>query len=300
MRSSGRDSDASTTSRAGSGSPVILLHQTPRSWDEYRDVIPLLGVSHSVYAMDTLGFGESEKIPEPDGHQPVRRRGDRVRRRRWASTGSISSGTTPAGSSRSTSPAAIPIASTSSCCRAPRAPTAKVASATGRASTPWKQPTTAHISRSCIASGSTYYPPDRPDLLERLVLDCLKVGVDRCEEGHDAVNSFKIEDPLANVTAPTLLLCGTDDWAAYPEQDMLAAYLPGCERVEIAGGGIPMPDHMPEAFSEAVLPFIDRVAAHAELTRRTSRHDIPVGAATPPTRDAHEVAVERDDRSSAR
>ena len=28
---------------AGSGFPVLLLHQTPRSWDEYRDVLPLLG-----------------------------------------------------------------------------------------------------------------------------------------------------------------------------------------------------------------------------------------------------------------
>ena len=28
---------------AGTGFPVLLLHQTPRSWDEYRDVLPLLG-----------------------------------------------------------------------------------------------------------------------------------------------------------------------------------------------------------------------------------------------------------------
>ena len=27
---------------AGSGRPVLLLHQTPRSWEEYRDVLPLL------------------------------------------------------------------------------------------------------------------------------------------------------------------------------------------------------------------------------------------------------------------
>ncbi|MEB0233301.1 alpha/beta hydrolase, partial [Undibacterium sp. 10I3] len=28
---------------AGQGFPVLLLHQTPRSWDEYRDVLPLIG-----------------------------------------------------------------------------------------------------------------------------------------------------------------------------------------------------------------------------------------------------------------
>ena len=242
---------------AGSGSPVILLHQTPRSWDEYRDVIPLLAVSHRVYAMDTLGFGDSEKIQEPMdisrcadaviafadalgldrfhlvGHHTggiiavdvAGRYPDRIDKL-------VLSGTTcPDGEGRERDWPSID---------------AVEASDDG-----------SHLAE-LYRKRQHYYPPDRPDLLERLVLDCLKVGVDRCEEGHDAVNSFKIEVPLANVTAPTLLLCGTDDWAAYPEQDMLAAYLPGCERVEIVGGGIPMPDHMPQEFSEAVLAFIDR------------------------------------------
>ena len=46
---------------AGAGRPVLLLHQTPRSWDEYRDVIPLLAVERRVVAMDTIGYGESCK-----------------------------------------------------------------------------------------------------------------------------------------------------------------------------------------------------------------------------------------------
>ena len=28
--------------KAGLGAPVLLLHQSPRSWDEYRDVLPIL------------------------------------------------------------------------------------------------------------------------------------------------------------------------------------------------------------------------------------------------------------------
>ena len=46
---------------AGSGPPVLLLHQTPRSWDEYRDVIPLLARERLVIAMDTIGYGDSYK-----------------------------------------------------------------------------------------------------------------------------------------------------------------------------------------------------------------------------------------------
>src|SRR3954451_19202298 len=45
---------------AGAGFPVLLLHQTPRSWDEYRDVLPLLGRNFRAIAMDTLGFGDSD------------------------------------------------------------------------------------------------------------------------------------------------------------------------------------------------------------------------------------------------
>src|SRR5262245_9295423 len=48
---------------AGAGRPVLLLHQTPRSWDEDRDVIPILARERRVVAMDTIGYGESYKPP---------------------------------------------------------------------------------------------------------------------------------------------------------------------------------------------------------------------------------------------
>jgi len=51
---------------AGQGTPVLLLHQTPRSWDEYRDVLPLLGARFRAIAMDTIGFGDSSKPPLGD------------------------------------------------------------------------------------------------------------------------------------------------------------------------------------------------------------------------------------------
>jgi len=46
---------------AGAGRPVLLLHQTPRSSDEYRDVIPILARELRVVAMDTIGYGDSYK-----------------------------------------------------------------------------------------------------------------------------------------------------------------------------------------------------------------------------------------------
>ena len=45
----------------GSGEPVLLLHQTPNSIDQYRELIPLLAKSRRVIAIDTIGYGDSYK-----------------------------------------------------------------------------------------------------------------------------------------------------------------------------------------------------------------------------------------------
>ena len=45
---------------AGSGEPVLLLHQTPTSSDEYQRVMPFLAKKFKVVAMDTLGYGDSD------------------------------------------------------------------------------------------------------------------------------------------------------------------------------------------------------------------------------------------------
>jgi pimeloyl-ACP methyl ester carboxylesterase len=45
--------------------PVVLLHQTPRSWREYAEVLPLLGARRHAIAIDTAGFGESDPVAAP-------------------------------------------------------------------------------------------------------------------------------------------------------------------------------------------------------------------------------------------
>ena len=47
------------------GAPAVLLHQTPRSWLEYRAVLPLLGRRWRAIAIDTPGFGDSAPLPGP-------------------------------------------------------------------------------------------------------------------------------------------------------------------------------------------------------------------------------------------
>ncbi len=47
------------------GDPVVLLHQTPRSVDEFAEVIPLLAAKHRVLAIDNPGYGCSDRPAEP-------------------------------------------------------------------------------------------------------------------------------------------------------------------------------------------------------------------------------------------
>lgn len=47
----------------GTGEPILLLHQTPMSSSEYMLVIPILAQNYHVIAMDTLGYGHSDKPP---------------------------------------------------------------------------------------------------------------------------------------------------------------------------------------------------------------------------------------------
>ena len=48
---------------AGSGSPLVMLHATPRSSRVYSRIIPFLAARHRVIAFDTLGFGNSDPLP---------------------------------------------------------------------------------------------------------------------------------------------------------------------------------------------------------------------------------------------
>jgi pimeloyl-ACP methyl ester carboxylesterase len=47
----------------GEGNPLLLLHMTPRSSDEFRELMPMLAQNRCVIAMDLMGLGDSDKPP---------------------------------------------------------------------------------------------------------------------------------------------------------------------------------------------------------------------------------------------
>ncbi len=109
--------------------------------------------------------------------------------------------------------------------------------------------------RRLWSNRSRYYPADRPDLLDRLVRDALGV-LDHVEEGHLAVNRYRMEERIGLVRAPTLALCGELDEFSLPDLPKITAALPQARAAVLPGTGVPAVDHRPEQFAAAVRAFL--------------------------------------------
>jgi pimeloyl-ACP methyl ester carboxylesterase len=243
---------------AGHGKPVLLLHQTPRSWDEYREVLPLIGKKYWAIAMDTVGFGDSYK-PQGKGSIEEYARGvirllDAMAISRASIVGHHTGGVI-----------AVEVAASY-----PERVDKLVLS-----STPYvddedreRRKTRPPIDEvECKQDGShltelwqrrlAFYPKNRPELLARFVIDALKVG-EGVEEGHRAVSKYIMEEKLPLIKAPTLVLAGTDDPFSFPRMKPLSDNIKGSKTVVIKGGMVPMVDQMPEEFASVVMEFLGK------------------------------------------
>jgi pimeloyl-ACP methyl ester carboxylesterase len=236
---------------------ILLLHQSPRSWAEYREVLPLLGVRYRAIAMDTAGFGDSAPVEPPATIE------------RWAAVAvelldALQIATACVVGHHSGGVVAIELAAV----HAARVrslvlsstPYTSAAFRLARAQRPPIDEVTPAADGSHLAAlwqkRAGFYPEGRPDLLAAFVLDALKAsgGV---EEGHRAVAAYRMEARIGEVRQPTLIVHATDDPFAAPHAAELQALIPQARMVSIAGGMVPLPDQMPVPFAEAVLRFLD-------------------------------------------
>lgn len=242
---------------AGKGRPVLLLHQTPRSWDEYRDVLPILGKKYWAVAMDTIGFGDSY-MPAKEASIELYARGviqflDAMGIGRASIVGHHTGGVIAVEVAASYPDRVEKIVLSST-------PYVDAADREKRKTRPPIDEVEAASDGSHLAElwqrRMPFYPKDRPDLLRRFVLDALKVW-GRLEEGHRAVNKYRMEDKAPLIKAPTLVLAGTEDPFSYPCMKPLSEAIQGSRTAEIRGGMVPMVDQMPEEFGRIVLEFLD-------------------------------------------
>ncbi|MFF1568097.1 alpha/beta fold hydrolase [Streptomyces sp. NPDC058293] len=241
----------------GRGVPVLLLHQTPRSWTEYLDVLPLVGVRHRAIAMDTLGFGASA---EPEGPHTVERFADAVSAlvdqlglEHFHLVGHHTGGVI-----------AVEVAA-----RLQDRVASLLLSATPfvddekrRAAVTGAQidhvdpkPDGSHL-RELWNKRSGFYRPGEEASLTRYVIDALTV-LDRVEEGHEAVRAYDMERRLPHLTARTFAVCAPDDHYSLPSLAKFAAAL-DCETRVLSDGHVAAPEQVPAEFARTVLEWVDR------------------------------------------
>ncbi|RDV03254.1 alpha/beta fold hydrolase [Undibacter mobilis] len=242
---------------AGNGAPVLLLHQTPRSWDEYRDVLPLLGRSHRAIAMDTPGFGDSGNLHT---HQPSIEI--------WARTAlavldALNIGTAAIIGHHTGAAIALEIAAHS-----PERVNALVLSACpfvdlARRQNAGHKKTVDDVDVQVDGSHvyefwkrrQPLYPEGDTDLLTRYVRDALRAGP-MAAEGHRVVNRYVMEERIGLVRCPTLVIAPCRDPHAYPAAGRVAAAIAGSVLREVSEAMVPFPDQMPETFAQIVGDFI--------------------------------------------
>ena len=239
---------------------VLLLHQTPRSWDEYRDVLPLLGLNFRAIAMDTIGFGDSSKPPlGQDSIESWARAAislaDALGIERLSVVGHHSCAAI-AIEMAAAYPGRIEAAVLSA---APLVDAGFRASHSG----PARIDNAVHTSDGSHLGElwrqrQPWYPPGDIDLLDRFMVDALKAGA-RAVEGHAVVARYVMETRLPLIRCPTLVLAPIADPHAYPRAAALAQAIAGSRYVEIEGGMVPLPDQMPERFARLVTDFLRSV-----------------------------------------
>jgi pimeloyl-ACP methyl ester carboxylesterase len=236
---------------------VLLLHQSPRSWAEYRNVLPVIGQRFRAVAMDTAGFGDSDDGAVPASIEQWARVAiellDALGIARAHVVGHHTGGVIAVelASTFGTRVHGLVLSST---------PYTDAAFRHARAERPPIDEVAMSDDGSHLAAlwqkRQGFYPAGRPELLEAFVLDALKVS-GRMEEGHRAVAAYRMEERIAKVRQPTLILRATDDPFAAPHAGELKAHLPQARIVDIEGGMVPLPEQMPEAFANAVMGFLE-------------------------------------------
>ncbi|MEV6134389.1 alpha/beta hydrolase [Streptomyces violaceusniger] len=251
---------------AGSGEPIILLHQTPRSLDEFREVQPLLAANHRVIAMDMYGFGMSAKITGrqtiEDYSNGVIALADALGIDKFAVLGHhtgyfVASEVASAAPDRVT--AAIMSAGewVDAEFREAAANMDPSDPAYGVDDAP-NQEDGSHL-MTLWAKRYPLYPQGRPDILNRFIRDALAQGVDPTE-GHRACATYEMETRVELVTAPVLIIAASADPVSFPHTDKLKTVYVNAKVVEVAvveGGMVPLMEQQASEVVAAVEAFLE-------------------------------------------
>ena len=239
--------------------PIVLLHQTPRSWDEYRELIPLLAARRFVVAMDTPGFGASDPPPihSIDNYSTaVLALADQLALPEMVLYGHHTGAAV-----------ALQVG-----CEAAKRVAAFVLSSVPRPhqnSQP-ADPSHPRIDYAETAEDGSHlrelwrqrqpmYPAGRADLLNRVVRDQLTAG-EASWLGHRAVAQWNADAALNSVRCPTLLIGADADPYAYGHFREVLRGLPHSRSAVVEGGMVGLLEPRAREIATLVNGFLDDLA----------------------------------------
>jgi pimeloyl-ACP methyl ester carboxylesterase len=183
---------------------VLLLHQTPRSWAEYRAVLPLLGARYRALAIDTVGFGNSDALPGPASIEA------------WAGAAALLLDALDIAQAHVVGHHTGGVIAVELAARHAHRVRSLVLSSTPYTDAAFRRARAERPPIDAVRPSEdgehlallwrkrqAFYPAHRPDLLHAFVADALKVQGD-VEAGHRAVASYRMEERIGAVTQPTL------------------------------------------------------------------------------------------------
>lgn len=226
---------------SGSGSPLLLLHQTPRSWDEYAEIMRMLPADLRAIAMDLPGMGasaaphgeptieafadaaiallDSLQLARADvfGHHTgafvaadlAARHPDRVASLMLSAPAWVDE----EAASHPHDPSELPVDNAE-----PEEDGAFLL-------TLWRQ-------------RQAFYPSGRLDLLVAFLRDALRVKDPRA--GHLACARYPMDRALARITRPVLLLAHDRDPYSIDDFELFKARMPDARAEVIEGGMVPL------------------------------------------------------------
>lgn len=243
---------------AGNGDPILMLHQTALSSEEFSEVVPILGKSHQVIALDTMGYGNSDPPPYQysveDYAMSVVHFLDALSITRTSLVGHHT-GAAIAVETAAAYPERIDKLVLSGC------PYLEREVRKAWLVQPRYKPMEIGRDGAHITELWNYYssrwPHFEPEVLQKVLADYLKADLGRrAVDAYHAVYAYDIEPRLALVMSPTLLITGTGD-TFYDRREATKRLIPRC-RIHIIDGTHDHPAwEKPKEFARAILDFLD-------------------------------------------